>query len=127
MKDPSYNKKMNLFLLLILSCWADVDLKNAESFLELSSSELEWKQTVRIKPLKGYHLNLKSPHKCGAGKVQNLAEHSIDCLMMSFGEQQLEVFVCDDANTFCRRELLEVRVHQPSGFKGWWDYIKTLL
>ncbi len=119
----SYIKKMNFLIFLILLGLADVDLKNAASFLGLSRRELLWNETIEVKPQAGYHLNVKSPHKCGEGQVQALSEQTIQCLMTSFGKQQLQVFVCDDAKTFCRREVLDVQVHRPSNIKEWWNYL----
>ena len=113
-------------LIPILSIFADVDLKNAASFLQLSSSDVEWNQTVQVIPVSQHHLNIKSPNECGGGKLQKLNEQVFECLMTRTGQKQLQVFVCDNQNTFCRREILDVRVRYPSTFMGWWGYVSSI-
>jgi hypothetical protein len=106
---------------------AEVNLKDAASFLILSSPNPEYEQILSITPIAGHHLNVKSPNTCGKGEIFSTSEQKIDCKMKSAGANELNIFVCDDANTFCRREVLNVRVNYPGTLTGWLHYFQNLL
>ena len=78
-----------------------------------------------IMPLANHHFNLKSPNRCGNGKLISVTEGSVTCRMSSVGAQELEVFVCDDKNTFCKREMVPVEVPWPNTFLGLWQFLKS--
>jgi hypothetical protein len=104
---------------------ADVDLKNAPSLLTLSSTEVAWQEVVAIQPVAAHHLNIKSPNQCGKGHLLSVTEQKAECMMKSPGRNGLQIFVCDDKNTFCRREVLQVDVSYPRDLQGWLAYLKS--
>lgn len=120
---------IKLLFLICLSklIGAEVNLKDAASFLILSSPNPEYEQILSITPIANHHLNVKSPNTCGQGAVVSTSEQKIDCKMISAGANELHIFVCDDANTFCRREVLNVRVNYPRSFTGWVHYFQNLI
>jgi hypothetical protein len=86
----------------------------------------EWDQELVILPLPKHHFNLKSPNRCGGGKLISATKEAVTCRLSSAGSQDLEVFVCDDQNTFCKREIVTVDVQWPKTFTGLWQYLKSL-
>jgi hypothetical protein len=87
----------------------------------------EWDQELVILPLPNHHFNLKSPNRCGNGKLLSVSEKAVTCRLSSVGAQELEVFVCDDQNTFCKREIVTVDVRWPTTFSGLWALLWQLL
>jgi hypothetical protein len=86
---------------------------------------LVWDQILELHPLPGHQFNLKSPNSCGKGHLLQVTEHIVSCRMSSPGTQELEVFVCDVQKSFCKREILAVRVQWPQTFAGIWQYLRS--
>ncbi len=105
---------------------AEINLKDAASFLILSSPNPEFEQVLSITPIANHHLNVKSPNTCGKGELLSNSEQQIECKMKLAGQNELNIYVCDDANTFCRREVLTVNVSYPNTITGWVHYLQNL-
>ena len=88
-------------------------------------SKVSWNQQLTVNPVTGHHFNLKSPNKCGQGVTESVSESQVVCRMTAPGSQELEVFVCDDAKSFCKRELVSLGVEYPGTVKAWWQYLKS--
>ena len=97
----------------------------SEHLLLPVSPVVEWNQQLVVLPAPNHHFNLKSPNRCGNGKLVTASEEAVTCRMSSSGSQELEVFVCDDQNTFCKRELVFIEVQWPDSVLGLWEFLKS--
>jgi hypothetical protein len=119
---------MNKLLLTLCFTYfisAEVDLKKMASLLTVSRSQVGWQEIVTVLPVAEHHLNVKSPNQCGRGLLLSLTEQKAECQMKSPGLNELQIFVCDDKNTFCRREVLSVEVGYPTSLTAWMTYLKS--
>lgn len=94
-----------------------------QNLIQPSPSQVAFNQEISYQPIEGHHFNLKSPNQCGKGVLLRIDEKVAACKMTKPGKQDVELFVCDDKKTFCKREMLPVKVSYPSGIKGWMDYL----
>lgn len=81
-------------------------------------------EVVSFEPVAGHKFNLVAKNQCGNGRLLETDEHKIECQMYAPGTGKVELYVCDDKKTFCRREELMLKTQQPKGFKAWVQYYK---
>ena len=110
-----------------MSLWVSIAAvaKGEQLLIVPVSSQASWNQRLTVNPVLGHHFNLKSPNSCGQGIVDSVSESQIVCYMSVPGSQELEVFVCDDAKSFCKRELISLSVQYPATVTDWWQYLKS--
>ena len=72
-------------------------------------------ELIALTPAKAHHFNLEAPSRCPSGEFYTKEKNSIRCQMPARGRHKLEVYVCDDANTFCRKESFDVAVKGKPG------------
>jgi hypothetical protein len=94
----------------------------AAPLVQLLPETVSWNLELNLRPVEGHVFNLKSPNRCGQGKLVQASEEALLCRFSSIGRQELEVFVCDKAKTFCKREISYIQVKWPQSFSQWWDY-----
>ncbi len=97
----------------------------AERLVQLLPESVSWNLELNIRPLEGHVFNLKSPNRCGDGKLLQASEEVLACQFTAVGQQELEVFVCDQEKTFCKRELIPIKVQWPNTFWGLWALFKS--
>lgn len=105
-------------LLSLLMIWMVGAGPGPESLIKPFFSRVELNQTVLFEPVEGHQFNLKSPNQCGQGQLKLVNEQRVECLMTVSGAQKLELFVCDEKKTFCKREEHALFVSGPSGLKN---------
>lgn len=79
-------------------------------------------EVIQFTPVADHHFNLKSKNNCGNGRLIQESEKSIECQMWAPGTSELQLYVCDNKNTFCRREIFSLKTQSPSGVVGWAKY-----
>ena len=122
----SIGPMIRLFCLFIIyQVLAEADFEKKMSLLQSYNQSPDWSETIKFIPLDGYHMNLKSHHKCGRGKRLELTETAVVCEMSRSGRQIVELFVCDEKKTFCKREELEIHVRYPRDVAGWFAYLRS--
>ena len=82
-------------------------------------AEISINETVVFKPVAQHHFNLKSKNSCGSGRALKVEESTVECQITKAGETAIELFICDDKQSYCRREQITVTTPRPKGFKEW--------
>lgn len=90
----------------------------SESLIKPFYPEVKLDQTVLFEPVAGHQFNLKSPNQCGQGRLVQINEQKAECEMSVSGQQKIELFVCDEQKSFCKREEHTIFVSGPSGLKN---------
>jgi len=84
-------------------------------------------EIIAFTPLPHHHFNLKAKTSCGNGYLVSEEEQRVQCQMFAPGTSELQLFVCDDGQTFCRREAIKIKTQEPSSILGWVKYYKETL
>lgn len=113
---------MKWFYLISLS----FGLNPSDNLVVVSPSQLRYEEVLSLSPAENHHFNLKSPQSCGRGTFLEKTETRIQCRWASAGQQSLEIFVCDLANTFCKRENLSIYISYPESLTQWKNYLLSL-
>ncbi|MBY0314259.1 MAG: hypothetical protein K2Q26_01980 [Bdellovibrionales bacterium] len=82
-------------------------------------AEVALNETIVFKPVTQHHFNLKSKNSCGSGRLLKVEESAVECQITKAGETAIELFICDDKQSYCRREQITVITPRPKGFKEW--------
>lgn len=111
---------LNLLLIMIvgLSSWA----LDEQTLLKPFPEKPLLNEIVAFEPVENHHFNLKSKNSCGRARIVNIAEDRVECQMHKAGETQLELFICDDKQSYCRREEVKVSTPSPEGLLNWGKY-----
>lgn len=83
-------------------------------------------EVIAFVPGEDHKFNLKSKNNCGNGTLVSETESLIECQMGAPGTSQLEFYVCDKQNTYCRREQIKIVTQSPKGLIGWINYYKKM-
>ncbi len=103
--------------LLFISVFSFCEL-GPETLIKPFFQQVQLNQTVLFEPVAGHQFNLKSPNQCGQGRLSQITEQRAECEMTVSGQQKIELFVCDDQKSFCKREEHMLFVAGPSGLKN---------
>jgi hypothetical protein len=98
-----------------------------KTLLQPFPSEPKLNEIIAFEVVPNHHFNLQSKTNCGNGRLISEKEQLVECQMYAPGTSELQLYVCDDAKTFCRREVVKVTTQQPSGLLGWLSYYKDQL
>lgn len=82
-------------------------------------------EVIAFETVAGHKFNLESKNNCGNGFLVFEDANSIQCQMSAPGTSELQLYVCDKANTFCRREIFKLKTLQPKTFWGWVNHYKN--
>jgi len=119
--------KLIYFLFVASSAFADGETPVEKSLLKPHPQQPLINEVVKFEPVAGHKFNLKAKNDCGNGWMISESEESFECQMSAPGTSMLELFVCDQKNTFCRREEFKLVTQQPQGFFAWLGYYKNNL
>jgi hypothetical protein len=115
-----------LSVLMFLGNAADVKAPEASLIKDYPKDPLI-NEIISFEPVAGHHFNLEAKNACGNGRLVSVSQDMVECQMSAPGTSRLELFVCDQKQTFCRREELNVKTQQPEGVLGWFKYYKKTL
>lgn len=95
-----------------------------ESLLESPLSHAILNEIVVLRPKKGHVFNLEAPNRCGSTNESAIEskEDELQCQMLHPGKRVLDLFICDEAKTFCRQEAFSLDVREPKSLQARIDY-----
>lgn len=96
-----------IFFPLLLAAAANASL------LESTPKKALLNETVELRPIGGHHFNMDAPQKCDGRPALDASPKRIRCQMTHGGDVPIVVYVCDDAQTFCRDERFSISVTGP--------------
>jgi hypothetical protein len=118
---------LTLILNLLLSLAVADGALTETSLIKHFPQEPLLNEIVIFEPVDRHKFNLEAPNFCGNGALVIATEKKIKCQMSAPGSSELQLYVCDDKKTYCRREELKIKTQQPSGILGWLKYYKKVL
>jgi tetratricopeptide (TPR) repeat protein/thioredoxin-related protein len=74
-------------------------------------------EMIDIRPLEGHHFNLKANNNCNLTKPETLKPEFMQCQFKEAGAYKINAYICDDKESFCKFEKLDVLVSAPRGYK----------
>src|SRR4051812_5571619 len=88
----------------------------SETLLEKFPVELQINEVLSLKAKAHHHFNLEAPQDCAGAKPEfDVTATEATCQWDRAGVRQVVVSLCDDGNTFCRQQKVQVTVNDPSG------------
>jgi hypothetical protein len=116
------------FILNILLSLAAADGALTEaSLIKTFPKEPLLNEIVIFEPVDKHKFNLEAQNFCGNGHLIAATEKAVKCQMSAPGSSELQLYVCDEKKTYCRREELAIKTQQPSGLLGWLKYYKKAI
>lgn len=111
-----------LAILFILN--AEVNNSAIEkSLLQEIPSTLKLNEILEIKPIAGHVINPEAPNSCGfKGNLVELKKEALYCQVTHPGDDSFNVYICDEAKTFCKQQSLKIRTESPQGIKSWMKF-----
>lgn len=88
-----------------------------ESLLKPMLNKYVVNEMIDIRPIEGHHFNLKANNNCNLTKPQTLQPQFMQCQFESAGSYKISAYICDDKESFCKFEKLDVLVSAPRGYQ----------
>ncbi|MES2768682.1 MAG: thioredoxin family protein [Bdellovibrionota bacterium] len=88
-----------------------------ESLLKPMLNKYVVNEMIDIRPIEGHHFNLKANNNCNLVKPQTLKPEFMQCQFEESGMYKINAYICDDKESFCKFEKLDVLVSAPRGYK----------
>lgn len=89
----------------------------SESLLKPLLNKYVVNEMIDIRPVEGHHFNLKANNNCNLVKPQTLKPEFMQCQFKESGSYKISAYICDDKESFCKFEKLDVLVSAPRGYK----------
>src|SRR5690606_5561239 len=122
---------MKLVLILLFSFIVILENASAQAVLPAANKEKTWgeqPQDSLVKPLlnkyvvnemidlhviDGHHYNLKANNNCDTGKPSKIESNFMQCQFDEPGMKKINAYICDEKETFCKFEKINVLVTAP--------------
>lgn len=88
-----------------------------ESLLKPMLNKYVVNEMIDIRPIEGHHFNLKANNNCNLTKPQTLKAEFMQCQFEEAGTYKINAYICDDKESFCKFEKLDVLVSAPRGYQ----------
>lgn len=88
-----------------------------ESLIKPMLNKYVVNEMVDLRPIEGHHFNLKANNNCNMVKPQTLKPEFMQCQFNQTGQFKINAYICDDKESFCKFEKLNVLVTAPRGYK----------
>lgn len=88
-----------------------------ESLIKPMLNKYVVNETIDIRPIDGHHFNLKANNNCNLVKPLTLKPEFMQCQFDKAGQFKINAYVCDDKESFCKIEKLDILVTGPRGYK----------
>lgn len=74
-------------------------------------------EMIDIRPIEGHHFNLKANNNCHFKTPRTLKDEFMQCQFDEAGKYKINAYICDEKQTFCKFEKLDILVTAPRGYK----------
>lgn len=88
-----------------------------ESLLKPLLNKYVINEMIDIRPIEGHHFNLKANNNCNLTKPQTLKAEFMQCQFAEPGKYKVNTYICDDKESFCKLEKIDVLVSAPRGYE----------
>ncbi len=75
-------------------------------------------ETIDVRPIEGHHFNLKAHNNCDMQEPSVLKPEFLQCQFDEAGKKKINLFICDDKESFCKMEKLDVDIVAPNGYQS---------
>lgn len=88
-----------------------------ESLLKPMLNKYVVNEMIDIRPIEGHHFNLKANNSCNLTKPATIKTGFMQCQFEEAGQYKIHAYICDDKESFCKFEKVDVLVSAPRGYK----------
>ncbi len=74
-------------------------------------------EVIDLKTIDGHHFNLKANNNCDLKTPLSAEASFIQCQFDEAGMKKINLYICDEKETFCKFEKINVLVTAPKGYK----------
>src|SRR5690606_36681601 len=74
-------------------------------------------EMIDIRPIGGHHFNVKANNNCHFKTPRTLEDEFMQCQFDEAGKYKINAYICDEKQTFCKFEKLDILVTAPRGYK----------